>query len=111
MVRGERCRAGFMRWGVISHRAKDPKIGSGMINSRVGMVAEEPAFLFAALAAEVPRARGRHLRLTKVRPHPETHAIRHEIGGALRLRRAVVSVEGPERQSSPLMRHHHNRGK
>ena len=44
VVGGERRRAGFMRWGLIPHWAKDPKIGSRMINARAETVAEKPAF-------------------------------------------------------------------
>ena len=33
-----------MRWGLIPHWAKDPKIGSRMINARAETVAEKPAF-------------------------------------------------------------------
>ena len=36
--------AGFMRWGLIPHWAKDPKIGSRMINARAETVAEKPSF-------------------------------------------------------------------
>ena len=41
---GETRRGGFMRWGLIPHWAKDPKIGSRMINARAETVAEKPAF-------------------------------------------------------------------
>ena len=34
----------FMRWGLIPFWAKDPKIGSRMINARAETVAEKPAF-------------------------------------------------------------------
>ena len=44
VVSGERRRGGFMRWGLIPHWAKDPKIGSRMINARAETVAEKPAF-------------------------------------------------------------------
>lgn len=44
VVGGERRRAGFMRWGLIPHWAKDPKIGSRMINARAETAAEKPAF-------------------------------------------------------------------
>ena len=33
-----------MRWGLIPHWARDPKIGSRMINARAETVAEKPAF-------------------------------------------------------------------
>ena len=36
--------AAFMRWGLIPFWAKDPKIGSRMINARAETVAEKPAF-------------------------------------------------------------------
>ena len=35
---------GFMRWGLIPHWAKDPKVGVRMINARAETVAEKPAF-------------------------------------------------------------------
>ena len=41
--RETRC-GGFMRWGLIPHWAKDPKIGARMINARAETVAEKPAF-------------------------------------------------------------------
>ena len=44
VVGGETRRAGFMRWGLIPHWAKDPKIGRRMINARAETVAEKPAF-------------------------------------------------------------------
>ena len=44
VVGGETRRAGFMRWGLIPHWAKDPKIGARMINARAETVAEKPAF-------------------------------------------------------------------
>ena len=44
VVGGEMRRAGFMRWGLIPHWAKSPKIGARMINSRAETVAEKPAF-------------------------------------------------------------------
>ncbi len=44
VVGGEPRRAGFMRWGLIPHWAKDPKIGARMINARAETVAEKPAF-------------------------------------------------------------------
>jgi putative SOS response-associated peptidase YedK len=39
-----RNRAGFLRWGLIPFWAKDPRIGSRMINARAETVAEKPAF-------------------------------------------------------------------
>jgi len=36
--------AGFMRWGLIPSWAKDPSIGSRMINARCESVHEKPAF-------------------------------------------------------------------
>ena len=36
--------AAFMKWGLIPFWAKDPKIGSRMINARAETVAEKPAF-------------------------------------------------------------------
>ena len=44
VVGGETRRAGYMRWGLIPHWAKDPKIGRRMINARAETVAEKPAF-------------------------------------------------------------------
>lgn len=44
VVGGETRRAGFMRWGLIPHWAKNPSIGSRMINARAETVAEKPAF-------------------------------------------------------------------
>ena len=44
VVGGETRRAGLMRWGLIPHWAKDPKIGARMINARAETVAEKPAF-------------------------------------------------------------------
>lgn len=44
VVGGGKRRGGFMRWGLIPHWAKDPKIGSRMINARAETVAEKPAF-------------------------------------------------------------------
>ena len=44
VVRGEPRRGGFMRWGLIPHWAKDPKIGARMIKARAETVAEKPAF-------------------------------------------------------------------
>ena len=44
VVDGETRRAGYMRWGLILHWAKDPKIGSRMINARAETVAEKPSF-------------------------------------------------------------------
>ena len=44
VVGGETRRGGFMRWGLIPHWAKDPKIGARMINARAETVAEKPAF-------------------------------------------------------------------
>ena len=44
VVGGEERRGGYMRWGLIPHWAKDPKIGSRMINARAETVAEKPSF-------------------------------------------------------------------
>ncbi len=44
VVGGDERRAGFMRWGLIPHWARDPKIGARMINARAETVAEKPAF-------------------------------------------------------------------
>ena len=44
VVGGESRRAGYMRWGLIPSWAKDPSIGSRMINARAETVAERPAF-------------------------------------------------------------------
>ena len=44
VVGGETRRAGFMRWGLIPHWAKNASIGSRMINARAETVAEKPAF-------------------------------------------------------------------
>ncbi len=44
VVGGEARRAGYMRWGLIPHWAKDHKIGSRMINARAETVAEKPSF-------------------------------------------------------------------
>ena len=43
VVGGETRRAGFMRWGLIPHWARDSKIGARMINARAETVAEKPA--------------------------------------------------------------------
>ena len=44
LVGGESRRAGYMRWGLIPSWAKDPSVGSRMINARAETVAERPAF-------------------------------------------------------------------
>ena len=44
VVGSEARRAGYMRWGLIPHWAKDHKIGSRMINARAETVAEKPSF-------------------------------------------------------------------
>ena len=44
VVGGERHRAGFMRWGLIPHWAKNASIGSRMINARAETAVEKPAF-------------------------------------------------------------------
>ena len=44
VVGGETRRARLMRWGLIPHWARDPKIGARMINARAETVAEKPAF-------------------------------------------------------------------
>ena len=44
VVGGEARRAGFMRWGLIPHWAKDHRIGSRMINARAETAAEKPSF-------------------------------------------------------------------
>ena len=44
VVGGDKRRGGYMRWGLIPHWAKDPKIGARMINARAETVAEKPAF-------------------------------------------------------------------
>ena len=44
VVGGEARRAGYMRWGLIPHWAKDHRIGSRMINARAETVAEKPSF-------------------------------------------------------------------
>ena len=44
VVGGESRRAGYMHWGLIPSWAKDPSIGSRMINARAETVAEKPAF-------------------------------------------------------------------
>ena len=41
---GEKRRGGFMRWGLIPHWAKNPSIGSRMINARAETVAQKPAY-------------------------------------------------------------------
>ena len=44
VVGGENRRAGYMRWGLIPHWAKNASIGSRMINARAETVAQKPAF-------------------------------------------------------------------
>ncbi len=44
VVEGDERRGGFMRWGLIPHWAKNPSIGSRMINARAETVAQKPAF-------------------------------------------------------------------
>ena len=44
VVGGETRPVGLMRWGLIPHWARDPKIGARMINARAETVAEKPAF-------------------------------------------------------------------
>ena len=44
VVGGEPRRVGYMRWGLIPSWAKDPSVGSRMINARAETVAERPAF-------------------------------------------------------------------
>ena len=39
--------ARMMRWGLIPYRAKDPSVGSRMINARAETVAERPSFRWA----------------------------------------------------------------
>lgn len=43
VVGGETRRGGFMRWELNPHWAKDPKLGSRMINARAETVTERPA--------------------------------------------------------------------
>lgn len=40
----EGLRAGWLRWGLIPHWAKDPTIGNRLINARAETIAEKPAF-------------------------------------------------------------------
>ncbi|MDW5563037.1 MAG: SOS response-associated peptidase [Methanomassiliicoccus sp.] len=44
VIRNSPNRLVMMRWGLIPHWAKDPRIGSRMINARAEGVAERPAF-------------------------------------------------------------------
>jgi putative SOS response-associated peptidase YedK len=37
-------RAGFLRWGLVPHWARDPAVGHRMINARAETVAEKPSF-------------------------------------------------------------------
>jgi putative SOS response-associated peptidase YedK len=41
---GQRSRIGELKWGLVPSWAKEPGIGSGMINARAETVAEKPAF-------------------------------------------------------------------
>lgn len=40
----ERGALAFLRWGLVPHWAKDPTIGTGLINARADSAAEKPAF-------------------------------------------------------------------
>jgi putative SOS response-associated peptidase YedK len=44
LVRGEQRRLVALRWGLVPSWAKDPSIGSRLINARMETVAEKPAF-------------------------------------------------------------------
>jgi putative SOS response-associated peptidase YedK len=44
VVRGDERRLVALRWGLVPSWAKDPRIGSRLINARVETVAEKPAF-------------------------------------------------------------------
>jgi putative SOS response-associated peptidase YedK len=44
LVRGDTRRLVALRWGLVPSWAKDPKIGSRLINARVETVADKPAF-------------------------------------------------------------------
>ena len=68
------CRRAQLRrctWGLVPSWAKDPKIGSRMINARMETVAEKPAFRRAFAVAALPAA-GR--RLLRVVPHRSSSA-------------------------------------
>jgi len=41
---GESDRAGWLKWGLVPHWAKDPSIGNRMINARSETAAKKPAF-------------------------------------------------------------------
>ena len=107
VVGGETRRGGFMRWGLIPWWAKNASIGSRMINARAETVSERPAFRDAL------RRRRCLVLADGFYEWQRTGAARNPCASSrgresLRLRRAVVGVEGPGRQPHPVMRHHHD---
>ena len=89
----------FRRWGLIPSWAKDPGIGSRMINARVETAAEKPAFraAFRRRRCLVP-ADGFY----EWKPHPKRrrpHHVRLAAGGPFGLAGLFESWESPEGES------------
>ena len=97
-------------WGLIPSWAKDPSIGSRMINARAETLAEKPSFRSAFRRRRcLVLADGFYEWRSDGGKSKTPMYIRLEDGLALRLRRLVGDLERPGWLAGALHCHHHHR--
>ena len=97
-----------MRWGLTPHWAKNASIGSRMINARAETVAEKPAFRDALRRRRCLVLGDGFYEWQRTGGAKRPMCIIMRSGRTLRIRRAMVSMEGTGRQPHPFMRHYHD---
>ena len=100
--------AAFMKWGLIPFWAKDPKIGSRMINARAETVAEKPTFRNALKKRRCLVLADGYYEWQKTPVGKRPYRIILKSGEPFAICRAVGDVEGPPGNRRAVLYHHHH---
>ena len=101
--------AAFMRWGLIPFWAKDPKIGSRMINARAETVAEKPAFRNALKKRRCLILADGYYEWQKTPLGKRPYRIIMKSGEPFAMAGLWETWKRPPGQRRPVLHHHHQR--
>ena len=101
--------AAFMRWGLVPFWAKDPKIGSRMINARAETVAEKPAFRNALKKRRCLVLADGYYEWQKTPVGKRPYRIIMKSGEPFAMAGLWETWKTPG-QRGPVLHHHHHRG-
>ena len=107
---GDHNRAEMMRWGLVPSWARDPKIGSRMINARAETLAERPSFRVAFRRRRCLVVADSFYEWRRDGKRRVPMRISLESGAGVRVRGTVGDVEADGRRRDAVLRHNHHRG-